>query len=393
MTRHQVITGLFIAALLALLFWVGRNVEFQKETVPVPLHGEALRNPFYAAIRFSEALGIDAGWQRVFTVPREDAVIVLANWNWSLSRQRRDRIERWVEDGGRLVVDQSLFGDPDEFERWSGIHRTEHEPGDDDDGESRDATTGRRAHPGDCTPLIEEFSHQMYTVCGVARTRALTSTRKSVWALRDGARIHGLRTAVGKGSVTMLDGSWFGVRQFLRGDHARLFVAATQLHHGDEIVFLTEEDHPSIVALAWTFGAPAILLLGASLGLALWRAGVRFGPRAAPEVRARRSLTEQIRGTGLFILRYGGGRALHAAEVRALRDAAVRRIPAYDRLGSEDRVVTLANLTGLGPDELRHALHFSGARGSHELRQTLSILENARRRILTQNKPRSKHGN
>ena len=100
-----------------------------------------------------------------------------------------------------------------------------------------------------------------------------------------------------------------------------------QLRRGDSIVFLTEEDHASMLRLLWRFGAPALLLLAGFVALALWRAGARFGPPIAATETARRSLAEQIRGTGQFALRFGGGEALHAAALRALRDAAMQRFP------------------------------------------------------------------
>jgi hypothetical protein len=91
-------------------------------------------------------------------------------------------------------------------------------------------------------------------------------------------------------------------------------------------------------------------------------------------------------------LRFGGGKALHAAAARALRDAAVTHLASYDRLSSEDRVAALAKLTAIPADDIAPALHFTGARNSHELRNAIEILESARRRILLKNR-RSKHGN
>jgi len=71
----------------------------------------------------------------------------------------------------------------------------------------------------------------------------------------------------------------------------------------------------------WLFGKPLVVLTLLLIGLLLWRDSVRLGPLAAAPTRARRSLAEQIRGTGQFALRYGGGEALHAASARARRRA------------------------------------------------------------------------
>jgi hypothetical protein len=134
-----------------------------------------------------------------------------------------------------------------------------------------------------------------------------------------------------------------------------------------------------------------VLLLFAAVALGLWRAGVRFGPPIGATESARRSLAEQIRGTGQFALRFGGGRSLHAATLRALRNAAIHRFPGYDEMSSEARVAAVATATGIGAEDLGPAMNFQGERSSHELRDAIAALESARRRLLTHKK--DKHGN
>jgi len=397
MKKHWV--GILIAlATIALIVWMARHMSFKEVTVPTALKGEALRNPFYAAIKFSEALGAQAAWERVFTVPAKDSVIMLSSWNWTLSRTRRERIERWVESGGRLVVDASLIGDLDGFEQWSGIGSLEaSSKSPDEDEEVEDSDDDEPAlmgqfFPRECTTLTEDGTRREIKVCGVDPSHSLTSARKIQWALRDGEKIEALRTKVGRGSVTVLNATPFRRREFFLGDHPALFVSTMQLHRGDSVLLFTEEDHASLLTLVWRFGAPVVLLMFAAIALALWRATARFGPPTAPTPTARRSLAEQIRGTGQFALRFGGGQSLHAAALRALRDAAVRRLPGFDRLSSEERIAALANLGGVAADELGPAMNYAGKRGPHELRNAIAIIETARRRILMKGK-RSKHGN
>jgi hypothetical protein len=394
MTKGLLVKITIALATIGLGAWIKSNVEFDTRKVSVPLSGEALSNPFYAAERFSEALGADAAWEHVFTAPRADAVLMLSTWNWSLSRSRRASIERWVEAGGRLVVDRSLIGGREDFAKWSGIEQIEHDaeraPHDDasgSDGENEDLLPG--FFPKQCDTLIEGGTSRPLRVCGIDKSYSLTATRPMIWELRDGRRIHALRVAVGRGSVTVLNVVPFKRRDLFLGDHATLFVRATQLVRGDEIAILTEQQQPSLLALVWRFGAPAVLLALAALAFGLWRAAVRFGPAIAATDPARRSLAEQIRGTGRFALRFGGGRALHAATARALRDAAIIKLPAYDQMSGSERAAALAGLTGVGADELSPALNYTGARGAHELRQSIAILESARR-LLT---GRSTHGN
>jgi hypothetical protein len=242
----------------------------------------------------------------------------------------------------------------------------------------------------ECTNLTEDGSRREISVCGVSSVRSLTSSRKILWALRDGEKIHAIRTAVGRGSVTVVNATPFRFRQFLEGNHPLLFATMAQLHHADLVLFFTEENHASLLNLMWRFGAPAVLLIAACILLLIWRSMPRFGPPVASTETARRSLAEQIRGTGRFALRFGNGKALHAASVRALRDAAIRRFPAFDRMSSFERVEALAKASGISADDLGPALNHIGVRSTHELRNAIAVLETARRRLLTK---KAKHGN
>jgi len=393
-----------------IVYWFASHMSFKEVEVNAPLQGDARYNPFYAAIRLSSELGADASWERVFSVPPADSVLYLSGWNWAQSKPRRERLQKWVEEGGRLVVDVSLLVDEEDFESWSGIGRRELKTVDDDDSEEDDSEDGESTdtdepaapvtadgspftfepeEDSNCQKLSEDGGRKL-RMCWPDWDYSLTTTRKVLWALRKDRDIHALRVAVGRGSVTVLNADPFRYREFLLGDNPHVFVAATQLHRGDTLRFLTEEDQPSIVALMWRFGAPAVLLLLALVALGIWRAGPRFGPRVAATDSARRSLTEQIRGTGQFALRFGGGEALYAATLRALRDAAIRRFPAYDTLSSADRVALVAKASGISESDLSPAMNFSGARNSHELRDAIAMLETARRRLLS---ARKKNGN
>lgn len=397
----RIAVGVTIAGLLALLAF---RLEFVEVKMPAPLKGEARTNPYYAAIEFMNSLGADASCERVLASDPDETVILLSSWNWTLNGTRRERLRKWVEAGGRLVVDTSVHGDPAEFETWTGIGTDEadeekieeKEKADEEKGKGKptvtEAAVQKALEMRPCTALTEDGSGRLLDVCEVDFPRHLTVARKTQWALRDGEYLHAARVAVGKGSVTVLNAAPFKYRDFLLGDHARLLVAATQLRRGDTVSFLSEQDHASIMALLWRFGAPAVLLLALMAALGLWRSAARFGPLIAPPETARRSLAEQIRGTGQFALRFGGGKALHAAAARALRDAALRRQASYDRLTAEQRIASLVKLSGVPAEELGPALHFTGARSSHELRNAIAVLETARRQILLKNK-RAKHGN
>ena len=376
MRRERLAWVAVTGAAIALLIWVATHTYWAEVKVPMPPKGEAVTNPFYVVERFAQALGARAEWNRGLTLPPPNGVVFISAWDWDLTSDRRQRIEQWVQSGGRLVVDKSLINSTDSFEKWSGI------------GQEATETHQRRAVPrrqaaARCYTLDENGDSQdRYSVCGMDATSKLKTTRRASWTLgRVPWGLQAVRVTVGRGSVTLINGLLFGNPQLLCGEGGLLFTAATQLHRGDDVEFLTDGTGGSLLALLWSYGWPVIVLAGLLIVLWLWRSGVRFGPLVAAADPARRSLAEQIRGTGQFIVRFGGGKALYAATARALNEAASRRVPRYERLNGEERVTALASLTGLGSAELSAALDDPAARRPKEIRKTIAFLEAARRRI------------
>jgi hypothetical protein len=371
-------------ALVILGVWIARNTEWTDVQLPTSLKGEAATDPFYAAERFARSLGARASWDRVLTVPPTTSVIVLSDWRWNLIESRRVALERWVESGGRLVVDAGLFSEGDVFEKWSGIDWHWRKPAE-TKGPSPVGRYPCKKFREEGTSVPGGSSPDLHWMCEVDDESTLVTTAPAVWALRDerGADVQAMRVAVGKGTVTVLNTSPFTYRSLLDGDHGWLFVAATDLRRGDDVRFLSEESHASLLALLWIYGRPVVLLSFVLIGFALWRGGIRFGPLAAIPEPARRSLAEQIRGTGQFALRHGSGDALHAAAVRALDEAAERRVSNYARLSAKERAARLSEITGFDRNALAAAIYHPGLRRSHELRSTIGLLEAARRILVT----------
>lgn len=381
MTRMRLLITLLVTVSIAVLAaWIGRNTYWDDVQVPLPPKGEARLNPFYAAQRFAERLGATTTWDRMLAVPRPDAVIVVSSWQWSLSRTRRTALEHWVESGGRLVVDDNLVDPSDEFEAWSGITRT-----------YPDRDTLRNRKPADyplCRRVEQEFAgrsaaagEDVLWLCDLGMSW-LESEKTPEWALRDKTRLQAVRVAIGRGNVTVINAGPFRARALFDGDHGRVFVAATGLRRGDEVHFLSDDEHPSLLALTWRYGAPVVAVGLTLVAALLWRGAVRFGPLAAPTITARRSLADQIRGTGRFALHHGGEHSLHAACVRALDEAAKRRVQSYAALTPDERLAALARLTGFDRQSLAAAVHHPGRRTAAELRRTLATLEAARRQTL-----------
>jgi len=66
--------------------------------------------------------------------------------------------------------------------------------------------------------------------------------------------------------VTVVNGIPFHFRRMLEGDNGAILAAATQLRKKDEVHFLSEDEHPSLLALMWILGWPVVLLVLALIG-------------------------------------------------------------------------------------------------------------------------------
>ena len=384
MKRGHLINALVLAATGALIFWFVHNTHWEEVEEHTPMKGEALTNPFYSVQHFAESLGARTRLRHeIVSVPSPQAAIVLGFWSWSLIEERRQRLEQWVSDGGRLVVSGLILNDK-EFGAWTGVRQL---PVAIDQNKSLTcpATTRPLTTPSTLIAGNPNTLRQRFCICSnTFWWGRLTTTRKVAWELEDiYNHLQVVRIPIGRGSVTIINTQSFGNLDLLCSDSGRLFAAAAQLRRGDEIDFLTDGRGGSLLQLLWTYGSPVIVLGALIVALWLWRSSVRFGPLAATSDPARRSLAEQIRGTGQFTLRFGGGRALYTATLRALNEAAARDVPHYERLSGEERVTTLAALTGLNASELSTALDYTGTRGPHELHKAMAILETARRLVAT----------
>ena len=377
MTRSRVLWSVSAVALVVIGVWIARNTSWEDVSIPVPPKGEARTNPFYAVQHFASALGTRSVRDRTFVVPPADSVLVLSGWHWSLVRDRRRAIERWVESGGRLVVDNLLVTTNQDFEQWAGLDRT-----------TRTLSDSFRMPRGRCRTFIEQADQRSVrtrtklSLCGVQSLWSLTTTKPIEWSIRDGSGMQAIRVRVGQGHVTWINASPFRYQQLFEGDHGLLFVSATDLRRGDEVHFLSEDDMPQLLILVWRWGAPLVVLALLIVALLIWRSAVRVGPLVALEPAERRSLAEQIRGTGYFALDHGGADALHGAAVRAFEEAAQRCVPGYAALSASQRGEALQRVSGMNGVEVLSAVYHPRSQRPNQLRASIAIIETARRHIL-----------
>lgn len=410
--REHALAAFFALVLLVGGVWVALNTEWVDVQVPDRLKGPALLDPDHRLKQFATRLGAQVtSPPNLEQMPPPGATLALSSSDWNLLPGRAARLRAWVEAGGHLWLPyQNALGDGLD---WIPVQRRKLKRAgpaapaasaasaaspattspDYDDDEEDDAPPPPRAGVAPTKPRcpgVQEPAH-LHPAFGTARRfetclyaiDELVPTTPPQWALEGPRGLVVARVPVGRGSVTVTSAymPWTN-QELLRSDHAEVAAATLRLGPGQTLWFVQDEARPPLLSFVWSNGRPAVLLFAAALAFALWRAAVRFGPWLAPLPSARRSVAEQIRGTAEFIQHHGGS-ALHAAQLRALVEAARARLQGYDALMPDDRAAAIAAATRLDAPTLARAMAIdqSPAARRHPS-AALSLLETARRRLL-----------
>lgn len=404
MSRFRLLLGLLAALLLAAgVYALAGRTEWVEQEVNLPLRGEAATDDWYAAQALLRSLKVQVVRQsHLDSLPPPPATLWLESGTWDLFPERSERLRQWVQQGGHLVVRSHQLAPDELLAAWAPITVRNPAPALNPQPPTAASAPARRtpAAPIDPCQALREVpdSAAFYAgapplqVCSFfGGRRLLTSSTPPVWSLQgpQGATYF-MRVAFGAGHLTAMGPLPVRNRELPNHDHALALMATLDLRAGQTLWLVTDESRPPLLATLWQRGAPALLLGALALGLALWRAGTRFGPPAAVPPAARRSVAEQVRGTARFIWHHDPA-ALLVAQQRATEAAAQARIPRYLLMRTHQRAAALARLTGLASEALGQALAPGPAPDQRAARgqapkqthsQALALLESARRRLL-----------
>lgn len=379
--------------------WLVKATEWVEVTEPLPMPEPLRSDGTQVAQQYLQRLGLKT--QRVEhlpTLPPTTATLVITTPFWRLLVGDEQRLRRWVEAGGHLVIDEHVLDAPEPPAWWMF--------------KLAPPTRETQARHDWCRvlaqggPTAPAFGDEAGYVACVAPQRPLMDLGDTTWSLTSSELgTEAQRVALGRGRITAFAGmmafDWqggsiafdfelggrarqmlnFSNRGLLEGDNAALLAALIDARPGGEVWFVNGADRPALPLWLWQHAAPALLLAAAALALALWRSGVRFGPPQAEPAARRRSLAAQVEGLADFLFRHQPT-ALHAPALRALREAAARHVPGWARLTPAARTQALARATGLPEAELLRAQESQVQRDAAAWSHTLALLETARRALL-----------
>ncbi|MFL6698585.1 MAG: DUF4350 domain-containing protein [Vitreoscilla sp.] len=407
---------------LALSGWVIHHTRWEEVEVDDAARGAAASDDDYALRKILSSVGATLEVRTSLEpMPPPGATLVLESEFWNIFPERDARLRGWVENGGQLVLGKGvnlLHGGHDLA--WvpmstAATHRSAAgAPPPEDQASSERAEEGRDAGrrlpgpfgsnppPSTCwnyaepeattTPAFERG--RIFRGCaGPYVVHALrhvsptwTLSMRSRGPFTPDSRMLAMRVPVGRGSVTTMTPFIASYnRGLLEGDNALIVAAVLQARSGQAIWIVRDEAREPLLAWLWHEARTPSLLTLAAIALALWRLMMRFGPREAVPPQARRSMGEQVRGTGHFIAG-SDPRALHAATRQAFEAVARRRIERWAELDDADRIAELGPLLQPphAPDRatLQASMNIGAGATPPQILAAIAVLEQARRALL-----------
>ena len=373
--RYGLIVALVLALASAFSYWFYSNFEKERTEKEIGFLGEARLNPLLAAQRYFQSFGVAARSAEGLTIlPPSNTTLILPSARYEMGSGETQRLKRWVESGGHLVLVPSAAFDA-AFERKDlfldplGIGVK---------GIKDPETAG-------IVDVDWPASTDFMTIKINAYTRLNMDGDKDQVLLEladdDGAYL--IRLRLGQGIVTVLSNAGFITNSNLsKNDHAVYLWRVALADDKQRPVWLVYSDgmpplHRWLLQHAWTvlISASVLLLLW------LWSASRRFGPLRAIVPLARRRLLDHIEASGRFLWRAGQGEQLLKGVRQALYRALELRHPAWAGISSHDLYQRLAELSGLPYETVQGALLYTHHGSEHEFTQAIQTLERIRKSL------------
>jgi hypothetical protein len=372
--RQGLIIALLLAVCGAIGYWFYTNFEKERKEIEVGYHGAARVNSLLAAQRYFESFGVPTRSVESLTeFPPASSTLIIPTARYEMGAGEAQRLRRWVETGGHLVVVPSAAFD-EAYERADALL----------DPLGIQVREVEDPQSGGLVDVDWPDSGDFMTVHMDAYVRLdRTQTKNKILlelADEDGAYL--VRLALGRGVITVLaDANFLTNQRIAHNDHAAYLWRVAQL--GDQRpVWLVYSDsmpplHRWLMQHAWTaLIAGALLLL-----LWLWAASRRFGSVLAPEPLMRRRLLDHVDATGRFLWRAGQGEQLMKGARQALYRALEIRHPAWAGIASQDLYQRLSALSGVPQEQIQIALLYTHLGSEHEFTNVIQTLERIRKSL------------
>jgi hypothetical protein len=347
---------LFLGLLLILLMviallggaWFMQNFERHSEEIRSGFSVAARRNPWLAAERYLQRLGLRVeavtGREYLRTPPAQAGVLLVRELGPDQPEARQRELLAWVAAGSHLVITPQVSSLSDEsvhgLLQTLGVSVLEREP-------AADAGPVEMRLTGSTEPLRIDFE----------RSRSLQFEGEvAVWRARAEIGYHLLRLPYGDGAITLLSDNDFLSNDAIDAhDHALLL--ANLVDGNTRVWMLYNTQMPSLPRLLWK-RVPHLMLSGAVVLLVwLWWLSRRSGPLLVVAEAPRRDLLEHLQAAAEFFWKHDRARDLQRRTRRQVEGRWLRAHPQLKALHESDRCAWLASRTGLASDAVHQALY------------------------------------
>ncbi len=382
----SLVTMVVLATLVSL--WFLQNFERVPTSQWEAPKKEARRNPYLAFERLSEQLGRPV--KRVNSPRVLDelsaggALILDGNRRRNVAPERVERILKWVQEGGYLIVAAESAGDDPLLEKLGLSHyrvsKLQCDAG--DVGNTGKTEAGPLKAPASIefglpdSPVQYRFRRPgnglSSSLPEPAWHAGLTENRSTL-----------LHFVWGRGQITVFDDlAFLDNRQIGDFDHAELIWALLQQYQ--PLGELRLASRMEIQTLwQWLAESAWMVLISAAvlMGLWLWRIIPRFGGTLATPVSERRDLNQHLAAVGRSVWREGG--KAHWLEVvrQAIQKRLSLRHPHLHGQDASEQRILLAKLAACQTKEIWSALTPGQALAPTEFTKAMQILQRLDQRL------------
>lgn len=360
------------------LYWFYSHFDLVIKEVDKGPIKEAKANPFYAAEKFLEKLNIQASSHKNYTFLNDELdaldTLVIESSRVGMSATRREQITQWVESGGHLILlateiyDTELATSRDIFLDELGIRLYENY--DDGYGWDDDERLSRVTFEGtdELTSINFELDYYLQDADGDASYIGGNDST-DLFAQYD----------LEEGMVTVLtDISIWKNYDIGHYDHAMFLYQL--VGEGETLIFLYNTIQPTMTSVMIDLIPMVIISFLTIIAVMLFSAGWRKGAPRSDDERIQRGILLHIQAAGEFSYRNDQGEQLLNALTKALAAKLRLTIHLFNRLSDEEKIVKLAQLTGLEPSRI--AILWAVDEPNHELFMEKVLLFQEVRRLI-----------
>lgn len=367
-------------------FTTHEAIEKEEE---VGYHGLARINPFLAAERTLDALGIPTQtWYALGEEPEHSATVLVLSEDLEERKRIHERLQDWIWWGGHVVA----VGVPDTEDPFMNAAGAElYGPGGVEMAleileELEELDTGTERPLPEPVAEVLEGSVSDYTAWDPLREEeivlqaqvqgSVVSWRElETWVEGPDGDLISASVVQGDGRITVVaDAGWFTNAHIGEHDHAALLMAIVADDLPSQIILVTRAGRDSLGTLILRHGW--MVLLSTVVLLIGWvsTAAPRFGPREPVPSTTRRSLLEHIQAAGAFHWRSGHTETLLAPARKAAIVRLARRYPELSGVQGAALIQGLAAKEEI-TEELARELLYGQPKGAARFTQTMAMLQ------------------